>query len=85
LDSIGYKDTDNAYYEFTMNGQKIGIAGLDDCTLGMPDANKIKIDTMDNCFNIMLEHSLDGYAPLQENHQFVDLALSGHFHSGEIE
>lgn len=33
----------------------------------------------------MLTHSLDGYHPLQEQHQFVDLVLSGHLHSGEIE
>lgn len=85
MDSVGYQDATNTYYELVMNGQKIGIAGLDDYTLGNPDASKIKIDTLDNVFNIMLEHSLDGYAPLQENHQFVDLVLSGHAHSGEIE
>lgn len=85
LDSVWYKNSTNTYYEITENGQKIGIAGLDDYKLWTPNTDKINIDTTGKTFNVMLEHNLDGYNPVQEKHSYVDLVLSGHTHSGEIE
>lgn len=82
MEKSWYKNANNNYYNINVNGKNIWVVWLDDLLFGNP--KKVEIDNNDNTFNIMLIHELDWYNPLQYNNS-VDLILSWHLHSWEIE
>lgn len=65
------------------NGKHINVVGLDDGLLGKPNSNKAFIEMKDSDFNLLIMHEPD--LILDVNKKYVDLALAGHSHGGQIQ
>ncbi|MCM3652428.1 metallophosphoesterase [Metabacillus litoralis] len=66
-----------------LDGNKIGIAGLDDLMLGKPNFESTLGNLKEDRFNILLAHEPD--AALKAKAYNIDFQVSGHSHGGQIQ
>ena len=72
----------NNWATLTRNGQTIGLCGLDDLNLGMPNVKNATAGAPD--FSIVLSHNPDMVEQLTPKHENQFFMLAGHTHGGQI-
>jgi len=83
LESSGVKMLVNDGDAIERDGQKLCIAGIDDCHYyGADDVAAAGENLDDDAFGIMVSHSPEPYKKIQQ--AGFDLCLSGHTHGGQI-
>jgi len=80
LTDAGYTMLTNRSHRVALRGETLVVSGLDDDTEGSPDV--AHLDSPDHP-HILLVHNLD--ALHGGSREGIDLVLSGHLHSGEVD
>jgi predicted MPP superfamily phosphohydrolase len=75
----------NECVQYSVNGLKVPIAGLDDFTAGNPDESKVVAQCGDRESVILMEHS-PGYFSTTNQTRTIKayLSLAGHTHAGQL-
>lgn len=85
FDEYNIQNVDNAGFWIEQGDERIRIGGVEDWYYGKPDADLAIGDAAPSDFMIMLSHNPDYFEELSaEQHQHIDLALSGHLHAGQV-
>jgi predicted MPP superfamily phosphohydrolase len=82
MDQSGFTLLMNSSTTFTVSGETIYIAGLDDYMLGRPDFEQTLGSIPKGLFTILLAHEPD-VAKISQSYP-IQLQLSGHSHGGQV-
>lgn len=76
------KELRNESHHLNLNGQRVGIHGVDDPVTGHADLTRIRPEKGAGVVNILLSHCLDVLFGLSDHE--IDICFSGHTHGGQI-
>lgn len=70
-------------YTIERDGEKLNISGIDSCTVGADDLNKVLDKLPEDGASILLVHEPD-FAKISAKTKKFDLQMSGHSHGGQL-
>jgi hypothetical protein len=73
----------NDVYTIEKDGEKLNISGVDSCTVGADDLNKVLDKLPEDGASILLVHEPD-FAKISAKTKKFDLQMSGHSHGGQL-
>ena len=73
----------NDVYTIERDGEKLNISGIDSCTVGADDLNKVLDKLPEDGASILLVHEPD-FAKISAKTKKFDLQMSGHSHGGQL-
>ena len=76
-------DLSNDVYTIEKNGKKLNISGVDSCTVGADDIDKVLEKLPEDGASILLVHEPD-FAKISSETKRFDLQMSGHSHGGQL-
>lgn len=76
-------DLSNDVYTIEKNGKKLNISGVDSCTVGADDIDKVLEKLPEDGASILLVHEPD-FAKISSKTKRFDLQMSGHSHGGQL-
>ena len=76
------KELRNESQSVEIDGQQIGIHGVDDPVTGHADLTRLRVQKNPGMPHILLSHSLDVLFGLSEHE--IDICFSGHTHGGQV-
>lgn len=83
LENADIRDLSNDVYVLKKEGSSINMAGVDSCTVGKDDLNKVISKIPDDNPCILLVHEPD-FAEKSSKTEKFDLQISGHSHGGQL-
>lgn len=76
-------DLSNDVFTLEKNGEKLNICGVDSCTVGADDLDRVLEKLPDDGANILLAHEPD-FAEISSKTGRFDFQMSGHSHGGQL-
>lgn len=76
-------DLSNDVYTVEKNGELLNFSGIDSCTVGMDDIDKVLEKLPEEGISILLAHEPD-FAETSSKTGKFDLQISGHSHGGQL-
>lgn len=76
-------ELENDVFTIERDGEKLNICGVDSCTVGADDLDKVLEKLPDDGTNILLVHEPD-FAQISSKTKRFDLQMSGHSHGGQL-
>ena len=83
LEKADVVDLSNDVYTIEKNGEKLNISGVDSCTVGADDLDKVLEKLPEDGVSILLVHEPD-FAKISSKTERFDLQMSGHSHGGQL-
>ncbi len=81
-EKLKIKELRNQSLHLDVNGQKIGMHGVDDPVTGHADLTQIRPEKGAGVVNLLLAHTLDVLLGLSDHE--IDICFSGHTHGGQV-
>ncbi|MBR6023744.1 MAG: metallophosphoesterase [Methanobrevibacter sp.] len=76
-------DLSNDVYTIEKDGEKLNVSGIDSCTVGADDLDKVLDKLPEDGASILLVHEPD-FAKISSKTKKFDLQMSGHSHGGQL-
>ena len=83
LEKSDIVDLRNDVYTIEKEGKLLNVCGVDSCTVGADDLNKVLDKLPQNGVNILLAHEPD-FAEVSAETKRFNLQISGHSHGGQL-